>query len=424
MLYCEGMRKSGEIQGYGFLRRAILVSMGQKHVRYLLSLYIFTGRSIRAIVLELIRRAGDCLGWLSGAPRKQVLRRFAKRWLFLRDPRRWHFGALGFMTVMIWVQVGKFIQDHASGRSAQRRKIRKAISTCDDPEKWRKLVSELQLLSKRTDASMEGSTSEAKLYDEQLIKQRTDHLKKTRENWNSLELMFSVRADLIRNLGGMASTELHERLLTIPTPIEAYIDEVKKCLRHIASASDVKLDDRLAFLRETRHAFGRTALVLSGGGSFGAFHLGVLKALLERQLLPRVLSGSSAGSIVAALVCTRTDIELSELFSSLETQINQLNIDFYSSNSATQIVHHLMVKGVAQDYTVLQERLQRLLGDVTFAEAHERSGRVLNVSISAADTAEPPRLLNYLTAPDVRNMTSSCNCSFFVHVNYSTQKFN
>jgi hypothetical protein len=29
--------------------------------------------------------------------------------------------------------------------------------------------------------------------------------------------------------------------------------------------------------RETRHAFGRTALVLSGGGSFGAFHLGVVK---------------------------------------------------------------------------------------------------------------------------------------------------
>lgn len=33
------------------------------------------------------------------------------------------------------------------------------------------------------------------------------------------------------------------------------------------------LDEKLAFLRESRHAFGRTALVLSGGGSFGSFHM-------------------------------------------------------------------------------------------------------------------------------------------------------
>lgn len=29
------------------------------------------------------------------------------------------------------------------------------------------------------------------------------------------------------------------------------------------------LDERQAFLRELRHAYGRTGLVLSGGGSFG-----------------------------------------------------------------------------------------------------------------------------------------------------------
>lgn len=46
---------------------------------------------------------------------------------------------------------------------------------------------------------------------------------------------------------------------------------------------------------------------------------------------------------------------------------------------------------------MLQERLRRVLGDMTFAEAYQRSGRILNVSVSAADTREPPRLLNYLT---------------------------
>jgi hypothetical protein len=37
--------------------------------------------------------------------------------------------------------------------------------------------------------------------------------------------------------------------------------------------------------------------VCSGGGSLGTFHLGVVRALLEHHMLPRVLAGSSVGSI-------------------------------------------------------------------------------------------------------------------------------
>jgi len=33
------------------------------------------------------------------------------------------------------------------------------------------------------------------------------------------------------------------------------------------------MEEKLSFFRETRHAFGRTALLLSGGGSLGSFHL-------------------------------------------------------------------------------------------------------------------------------------------------------
>jgi predicted acylesterase/phospholipase RssA len=39
----------------------------------------------------------------------------------------------------------------------------------------------------------------------------------------------------------------------------------------------------------------------------------VVKAFLDANLLPRVISGTSAGGLVAALVCTRTDDELREL---------------------------------------------------------------------------------------------------------------
>jgi predicted acylesterase/phospholipase RssA len=42
-------------------------------------------------------------------------------------------------------------------------------------------------------------------------------------------------------------------------------------------------------------------------------HFGVVKAFLDAGLLPRVIAGTSAGGLVAALVCTRTDAELKTL---------------------------------------------------------------------------------------------------------------
>lgn len=53
------------------------------------------------------------------------------------------------------------------------------------------------------------------------------------------------------------------------------------------------------------------------------------------------------------------------------------------------------------DITFLVRRLRQLLADITFLEAYERTNRFLNVTVTAADTNEPPRMLNYLTAPHV-----------------------
>lgn len=49
----------------------------------------------------------------------------------------------------------------------------------------------------------------------------------------------------------------------------------------------------------------------------------------------------------------------------------------------------------------MQRKLKALIGNYTFLEAYERTGRILNVSVCPADTNEPARLLNYLTAPQV-----------------------
>ena len=43
------------------------------------------------------------------------------------------------------------------------------------------------------------------------------------------------------------------------------------------------------------------------------YHFGVVKAHLDAGLLPTVITGTSGGALVAALVCTRTDEELKKL---------------------------------------------------------------------------------------------------------------
>lgn len=39
----------------------------------------------------------------------------------------------------------------------------------------------------------------------------------------------------------------------------------------------IPTEARLAFFNETRHSYGRTALMLSGGAALGFYHVGVVK---------------------------------------------------------------------------------------------------------------------------------------------------
>jgi TAG lipase/steryl ester hydrolase/phospholipase A2/LPA acyltransferase len=249
--------------------------------------------------------------------------------------------------------------------------------------------------------------SETKLYDRRLLEEKVAHLRSVRNASKSTvtERIFAVRADLLRNLGNVASAALHEHFPLVPGPIREYIDEVREHLEDITNSTELPLAEKSAFLKETRHAFGRTALVLSGGGALGTFHLGVVKALLEHRLLPRVLAGSSVGAVVCAVAATRTDSELTALLE----DISSFDLTFFShaalpvpaaSSTAGKLLGTSSMQ-LNEDPEQLVKRLRHLLGDVTFVEAYSHTSRVLNLSVSAAGGNEPPRLLNYLTAPHV-----------------------
>lgn len=127
------------------------------------------------------------------------------------------------------------------------------------------------------------------------------------------------------------------------------------------------------------------------------YHFGVLKTLFDNHLLPRIISGSSVGSIAASLVSTRTDEELPDLF-----EMKTIKFDAFDPKGSFQRkVARLLSKGVLMDIQKLQSMIRANVGDITFKEAYERTKRILNITVSPTHDFGIPTLLNYLTAPNV-----------------------
>lgn len=72
------------------------------------------------------------------------------------------------------------------------------------------------------------------------------------------------------------------------------------------------------FFSNIKHAFGQSALLLSGGAYFGIYHGGVLKALREKDLIPKIVTGSSAGSINAGIFASYNNEDMEYLFDNLD----------------------------------------------------------------------------------------------------------
>lgn len=253
-------------------------------------------------------------------------------------------------------------------------------------------------------------------YDKALIEEQLRLLRARRASGDVEEMMFGLRADILRNIGNLADIgrRLHEPLWGVPKCVREYIDETREQLRLIAREHDVPVTEKLAFLQETRHCFGRTALLLSGGGTLGTFHVGVARALSSRGCLPRVLVGSSVGSIVAAIVSSRTPDELNEFFSEEHFWDLLPDMTFFSGRDFFTSVAHLMRTGALHDIDFFQRCLRALLGDLTFQEAYDRSGgRILCVCVCATRAGEKPRLLTYLTSPHVVVWSAvAASCAF------------
>ncbi|GKZ01241.1 hypothetical protein MPSEU_001075100 [Mayamaea pseudoterrestris] len=130
----------------------------------------------------------------------------------------------------------------------------------------------------------------------------------------------------------------------------------------------------------------------------GLYHFGVISALLEAVCLPRIISGTSAGSVIGAIICTRTDEELKR---DLQPGILSQKLCCFRRPWKDRI-KSVLRNGCMFDVDEWMELIQWFSqGSTTFLRSHQKTGRIFCITLSSTSKKSPPVLLNYLTAPTV-----------------------
>jgi TAG lipase/lysophosphatidylethanolamine acyltransferase len=267
-----------------------------------------------------------------------------------------------------------------------------------------------------------------KYYDYRLI---YDRLQAITEAWDDQDiptLLNLLRSGLVRNLGNITTPRLYNRAYAgTKLLIEDYITQVALAIEQVTilptSPTHFAAQEKLDLLHDTRQAFGRSTLVLQGGAIFGLCHLGVVKALHLNGLLPRIITGTATGALIAALVAVHTEDELLDFLTGEGIDLTAFeeendaaaaapaprgwqSLFGFRDNSGllsttARRLARFIKEGYFLDTNVLEKCVRANVGDLTFEEAYARTKRVLNITISTSGKGGVPNVLNYITAPHV-----------------------
>ncbi|KAM0717689.1 hypothetical protein Q7P37_007541 [Cladosporium fusiforme] len=282
---------------------------------------------------------------------------------------------------------------------------------------WVKAAEELDAL----DGCREWkATDESEDYDVESLRRKLEALESAKDNEDLAHMLRLIRTELGRDVAGIGSPRLYQysRIGTkdlIERYVSTAVETIECTMRLAARRKDSRVAEKVRqHVVEARQAYGRTGLLLSGGGTMGMMHIGVVKAMFEAGVLPRVISGASAGSIVAAVVCTRTDDEIPAI---LQEFCNDLDVFTKGEDQArwSSMMYRLFTKGSLYDIQNLDDVMKRKVKDMTFQEAYNKTQRILSVAVSHENAKDEPLLLNYATAPHVlirSAVTASCSVPF------------
>ncbi|MBI5510854.1 MAG: DUF3336 domain-containing protein [Deltaproteobacteria bacterium] len=287
------------------------------------------------------------------------------------------------------------------GRKPERKDHERDLANARTYAEWMAAATELDRSEGKDDWRDDDRSPH---YDFELLDNRLAELRTLRDRGNVQELVFWLQEGLHGNFANLSNPALYGYARSgTKKLIASYVFEVARVLNYLCETElqGITIDERFRFFKRTGKVFGRSALMLSGGGALGIFHLGVIKALWLAGLLPRVISGSSVGSIVAGVAGTHNDDELPSFFDPAH-----LNTAAWQSLG--------ILEGLKKRALMSPQKLEACLDDnigaMSFVEAFQHTGRIIDVTVSPVTEHQQPRLLNYLTAPNVL-VTSAAEAS-------------
>lgn len=272
-------------------------------------------------------------------------------------------------------------------------KLQKQLALAENYQEWKDIALQLDEESGIQEWKYENSSP---YFDAEVISHRLGLLKKYRQQHRIKDLMYILREGLTYDIANIC----HPMLFVVchvgtKKIIEDYVDEVSQGLKYIAETETPELTraEKITFFENCQVAYGQPALMFSGGATLGLFHSGVCKVLREQDLMPRVLSGSSAGAIMAAMLGISTPDETDRILS-----VQHFFSDAFHFRSLKSLWKE---KGGFADVRYLKKFLVENLGDLTFEEAYQRSGLNINIAVAPYDASQNASILNRFTAPDL-----------------------
>jgi len=193
--------------------------------------------------------------------------------------------------------------------------------------------------------------------------------------------------------------------------IEDFVDELEASLKYLTDAAREQADSEgisshlESFVDRAVTSYGRTALFLSGGSSIGFYHEGLLRALLSEDLMPNVFCGTSFGAVILSFLATRTNAEALDELTKLEDLWIQQGPKGALPGSNLWKICMIFRRGYVYGLEECEEHLEWFTLNMTFQEAFEKTGRVINITCTPARRRKadglPKVLLNHITTPQV-----------------------
>ncbi|MXG91401.1 patatin-like phospholipase family protein [Nocardioides flavescens] len=111
-----------------------------------------------------------------------------------------------------------------------------------------------------------------------------------------------------------------------------------------------------------------TAFVLGGGGVLGAVEVGMLRALLERDVVPDLVLGTSIGALNGAVLASQPDLGVVERLTDLWRSAGSAREAGYGDRPLRTVRRAVSTGTHLWSATPLRRRLADELGDITFEE--------------------------------------------------------